>query len=68
MQDSRIATNSGPGNVDQKRLEGLAKAWGKLPEKQRAEAMEELKRDLPPRYREAIESYFKKMAQSPSGK
>jgi hypothetical protein len=68
MPDSRLANNSGPGNVDPKKLEGLAKDWGKLPEKQRAEAMQELTRDLPPKYREVIESYFRKLAASESSK
>ena len=68
MPDSRPANNGGPGNVDPKKLEGLAKAWGKLPEKQRAEAMQELTRDLPPKYREVIESYFRKLAASESSK
>ncbi len=68
MQDSRLATNSGPGRVDQKKLEGLAKAWGELPPKKRAEAMQELTRDMPPKYREVIESYFRKLAASESGK
>jgi len=31
--DSRGGTNSGEGKVDKKKLEGLAKQWGKLPEK-----------------------------------
>ena len=30
MQDSNIATNSGPGNVDAKRLKEMADTWGKL--------------------------------------
>lgn len=65
MKDSNIANNSGPGNVDQnKRLRGLAEQWGKLPEKERAKAMADLTRDMPPRYREVIETYFKKIAQS----
>ena len=68
MPDSRLANNSGPGKVDPKMLEGLAKQWGKLPEKQRAEAMQELTRDLPPKYREVIETYFRKLAASESGK
>jgi hypothetical protein len=62
MRDSRIGGKSGPGNVDQKKLEGLAKQWGKLPEKKRAEAMQELTRDMPPKYREVIETYFRKLA------
>jgi hypothetical protein len=65
MPDSRIGGPSGPGNVDQKKLETIARAWGKLPEKERARAMQELTRDMPPRYREVIESYFRKLAQQP---
>ena len=68
MQDSRLATNRGPGNVDPKKLESLAKQWGKLPDKQRAEAMQELTRDMPPKYREVIETYFRKLAASESSK
>ena len=64
MQDSNIATNCGPGVVNQKRLQNYAQQWGKLPEKERAKAMAELTRDMPPRYREVIENYFKKVAQS----
>jgi hypothetical protein len=62
MQDSNIATNGGPGNVDQKKLQEIAAIWGKLPEKERAKAMMELTRDLPPRYREILENYAKTLA------
>lgn len=65
MRDSKIAPTSGPGNVDPKKLENIARAWGKLPEKERAQAMQELTRDMPPRYREVIEAYFRKLAQQP---
>jgi hypothetical protein len=64
MQDSYGGTMQGAGVVDQKRLTDYAKNWGKLPEKERAKAMAELTRDMPPRYREVIENYFKKVAQS----
>jgi hypothetical protein len=57
-------TGRGPGNVDPKRLKEVAAAWGKLPPKERAKAMQELTRDMPPRYREVIENYLKKVAQS----
>ncbi|HEX4590968.1 MAG TPA: hypothetical protein VH120_13615, partial [Gemmataceae bacterium] len=63
--DSTIMTNSGPGVVDQKKLQNLAANWGKLPEKERAKAMMELTKDLPPRYREVIENYFKTLARGP---
>jgi hypothetical protein len=62
--DSVIMINSGPGVVDQKKLQHLATNWGKLPEKERAKAMMELTKDLPPRYREVIENYFKTLARS----
>jgi hypothetical protein len=62
MQDSNIATNGGPGKVDEKKLQEIAAVWGKLPEKERAKAMMELTRDLPPRYREIIENYAKSLA------
>jgi tetratricopeptide (TPR) repeat protein len=62
--DSVIMLNSGPGVVDQKKLQHLATVWGKLPEKERAKAMMELTKDLPPRYREVIENYFKTLARS----
>lgn len=62
--DSVGGTNTGPGVVDPKKLQHLAQNWGKLPEKERAKAMMELTKDLPPRYREVIESYFKTLAKS----
>jgi hypothetical protein len=68
MKDSHIGGMSGPGKVDPKHLENIAKGWGKLPEKERARAMQELTRDMPPKYREVIESYFRKLAASESSK
>jgi hypothetical protein len=68
MPDSRLANNSGPGKVDPKKLEALAKRWGQLPEKERAAAMQDLTRELPPKYREVIETYFRKLAASESSK
>jgi hypothetical protein len=38
--------------------------WGKLPEKERAKAMQELIRDMPTEYRDLIETYFRKLAQN----
>jgi len=56
MQDSQIAPFPGEGKIDSKRLTNYAQQWGKLPEKERAKAMAELTRDMPPRYREVIEN------------
>jgi len=68
QNDSFGGNGSGPGNVDQKKLKELAQVWGKLPEKDRAKAMAELTRDMPARYREVIEKYFKNLANSESSK
>ena len=52
------------GEVDAKRLKEIAEVWGKLPEKERAKAMLELTRDMPPRYREVIQKYFKEISKT----
>ncbi len=64
QNDSNGGNGSGEGKVDPKKLKELAEVWGKLPEKDRAKAMADLTRDMPPRYREVIEKYFKKLAES----
>lgn len=54
----------GPGHVDQKRFRELAENWGKMPDKERAQAMLELTRNMPARHRELIENYFKNLARA----
>ena len=49
------------GEIDLKKMKEYADVWGKLPERERAKAMTELTRGLPPKYRDAIESYFRKL-------
>jgi hypothetical protein len=62
QQDSFGGQNSGPGNVDPKKLRETVEAWGKLPEKERAKAMTEMIRTMPPAYRQMIEEYYRKGA------
>ena len=64
MQDTMGGTANGTGNIDAKKAKEIAEVWGKLPEKERAKAMMEITKDLPPRYREVIENYFKTLATS----
>jgi tetratricopeptide (TPR) repeat protein len=61
MDDSRIAGASGNGDVDRKNIEELDR-WGNLPPAQRQQALQQISRDLPTHYREAIEAYFRKLA------
>ena len=65
MKDSQIATNSGPGKADGK-IKELTAHFIKLPEKERAKAMQDLTKDLPPKHREIIENYFKKLSSASS--
>ena len=54
---------TGKGQIDEKEKTKVTQNWGNLPEKERAAAMVELTRSMPPRYREAIEAYFKKLSE-----
>lgn len=63
MQDSQVAGEKGPGNVDKKDI-GKLSGWGDLPPAQRQEALQKMTQDLPSHYREIIEAYFKRLATS----
>ena len=67
MRDSNIATNSGPGQIDAKKIKDLADQWGKLPPREREANMRELTREMPQRYREVIQEYFRKLSQQVDG-
>ncbi len=62
MQDSMPGGQTGPGNVDPKKL-GSRTDWGNLPPKDREQALQQLGKDLPSHYRDVIEGYFRKLAQ-----
>jgi tetratricopeptide (TPR) repeat protein len=67
MKDSNIATNSGPGQIDAKKIKDLAEQWGKLPPKDREASMRELTQGMPERYREVIKEYFRRLSQQEAG-
>lgn len=60
--DSTIGGVTGEGKVDNKKLVELEKAWGTMPEKERARAVIEITKDLPPKYRVVIEEFFKSLS------
>ncbi|MCZ2343689.1 MAG: hypothetical protein LC104_18125 [Bacteroidales bacterium] len=59
--DSTIMGGSGEGKVDEKKLRHYAEVWGKLPAAERAKAVQEITRDLPPKFKPMIEDYFKSL-------
>ncbi len=65
--DSSIKGATAPGEVDKKDI-GNKAGWGTLPPKKATEAKNVINRNFPSHYREAIEQYFKKLANRPAGK
>jgi hypothetical protein len=61
--DSTPAVGKGPGNIDRKRI-GSSSGWGDLPAKEREEALQQIGKDFPSHYRNIVESYFRKIAES----
>jgi tetratricopeptide (TPR) repeat protein len=61
MDESRSAGGRGTGEV-QKRDIGSGDGWGNLPPHEREQALQQIGREFPPHYREAIEQYFKRLA------
>jgi hypothetical protein len=58
-QDSNIMGGSGRGRVDEKALRKIAENWGTMPPAERQKVIQEISRDLPPKYKPMIEEYFK---------
>jgi hypothetical protein len=59
--DSRPMGGKGAGQVTKKNI-GSGSGWGDLPPKERDEAMQQIGRDFPSQYRDAIEQYFRRLA------
>jgi hypothetical protein len=58
--------DGGPGYVDIAKVKKLMERWGTLPPREQAQALQELTRGMSPRHREAIENYFRNLAQNQS--
>jgi hypothetical protein len=66
MDDSKLARGLGKGEVRAKDL-GAGDGWGDLPPHEREAALQQIDREYPPYYREAIEQYFKRLATGGEG-
>ncbi len=60
--DTHNGQDSGTGEVDKKRVKEIAQNWGKLPEKERAKVMQELRRKLPAKDLAIMDAYIREMA------
>ena len=60
--ESRPYQEKTTGEVADGRQFRNAGKWGDLPEKERAKALQDLTRDFPVHYRDAVEEYFKKLS------
>src|SRR5262249_55568979 len=58
-QDSLIMGGAGKGEALEKKLKGLQDNWGNLPPEQRAQAINELSQEVPPKYQTAVKDHFK---------
>ncbi len=61
LDDSFNAGGEAAGDVSQK-TQNDGGSWGNLPPAQRAAALAEISKDLPPHYRSVIEEYFRQLA------
>jgi tetratricopeptide (TPR) repeat protein len=59
--DSSVKGSTAPGETDKKKFSKEGQ-WGDMPDKQQAEAKNLINRNFPSHYRQAIETYFKKLA------
>ncbi len=63
MPDSVLPNQAGKGDVTQAKLRKLQIEWGRLPPAQRQQMLQELTAGMSPAHREAIENYFRNLAQ-----
>ena len=61
MQDSVGGNDSGPGQVDVKKLRNYEQVWGKLPEAERKKVTQDFIREMPPKFKPMIEDYFRSL-------
>ncbi len=61
MQDSVGGNDSGPGQVDLKKLRNYEQVWGKLPEAERKKVTQDFIREMPPKFKPMIEDYFRSL-------
>ena len=65
LEQSQIQEGGGPGKIDEKKLKGFAQNWGTMPPAVRAQALQDITRDVPQKYRQLVEDYNKSFNRTP---
>lgn len=63
-QDSNIQNDGGTGQVNKVKFKNLTERWNSLPPRERTAALQELTQGMSSRHREAIENYFRRLAEA----
>ena len=66
MPDSTLPPGGGTGRVDTAKMNKLVSEWGRMPPREQARALQDLTQGMSARHREAIENYFRNLAQASS--
>lgn len=56
--ESVIMGGAGKGKIDEKELRKISESWGTMPPAARAKVIQEITRDLPPKFEPIIKNYF----------
>jgi hypothetical protein len=64
MPDSMLPPGTGTGRVDPVKMRKLVEEWGRMPPREQARALQDLTQGMSARHREAIENYFRNLAQA----
>ncbi|HVS39983.1 MAG TPA: hypothetical protein VMS17_30775 [Gemmataceae bacterium] len=62
-KDDYLNQGKTEGKIDAKKLADNAAQWGNMKPKERADAMRDMTKDLPPDLRDQVERYFKELSQ-----
>lgn len=62
--ESQILENGGKGLIDEKKLKKLNENWGKMPPIEREKAIQDISRELPQKYKQLVEDYYRQLNRS----
>jgi len=68
QRDTQGGTANGTGQIDKKTAKEIAEVWGKLQEKERAQAIRDLTRGMPAKDRAVIEAYLRELQKRSNNK